>query len=94
MRLRGFYGKDLDGFEADLAILFGAGLADPDHATLDGIQFVVPGNDLDDLPALQPETAPEAEATLRAVNNQAGNTLGFRAEVDDHAGSLSRGSAF
>ena len=31
----------LEGFEADFAILFGAGFANPHDATADGVQFVV-----------------------------------------------------
>ena len=49
MRLRGIVRQDLDGFETDLAILLGTGFTDPDDAAADGIQFVIAGNDLDDL---------------------------------------------
>ena len=52
----------LKGFEADLAVLFGAGLADPNYATADGVQFIVAGDDLDELPALEPEAPTEAES--------------------------------
>lgn len=75
-RLRESYWKELDGFEAEFAVLFGAGFADPDDTTLNGIQFIVAGDDLDELTSLQPETAAEAEAALRTVNDKAGNTLG------------------
>ena len=76
--------EGLDGFEADLAILFGAGLADPDHAAADGIQFIIAGDDLDELTTFEPEAAPEAEALGRTVNNKAGNPLGMRSEVDNN----------
>lgn len=81
----------LKGFEADLTVLLGAGFADPHYATFDGIQFIVAGNNLNELAALQPESATEAEALGRAVHNEAGDALGVRAEIDDHAGSLSHG---
>ena len=42
---------NLEGFEADLAILFGAGFTDPHHAAADGVQLIVAGDDLDELPA-------------------------------------------
>jgi len=65
--------------EADFAVLLGAGFADPDHAAADSIQFIIAGYDLDELPALQPETAAEAETALRTVNDKAGNPLRLRA---------------
>lgn len=74
--------------------MFGAGFADPNYAAADGIQFIVARDDLNHLSGPQPETATEAEAPLRAVNDKTGNPLGVRAEVDDNAGSLSRDSAF
>jgi hypothetical protein len=81
----------LKGFEADLAFLLGAGFADPDHAAADGIQFVIARDDLDQLSAFEPEAASEAEALGRTVHNEAGNPARLRAEIDDHAGSLSHG---
>jgi hypothetical protein len=43
-------GSVLERFEADLAILFGARLTDPDYAATDGVQFIIAGDDLDELP--------------------------------------------
>lgn len=84
----------LHGFEADLAFLFGAGFADPDHAAADGIQFIVAGDDLDHLPSPEPEAASQAEALGRTIHNEAGNPVWLRAEINDYAGSLSHGDAF
>jgi len=78
----------LEGFEADLAILLGAGFADPDHAAAAGVQFVVAGNDLDELAASQPEAAAEAKPLGRTIHDEAGNPLRVGAEIDDHAGSF------
>ena len=78
----------LEGFEADLAILFGAGFADPDDATADGVQFVVAGDDLDELAGPQPEAAAEAKPLGRTIHDEAGDALRVGAEIDDHAGSF------
>ena len=84
----------LYGFEANLAILFGAGFADPDNATSDDIQLVVAGDDFDELSAPKPEAAPKAKSFRRTVHDEAGNTLRLRAEINDHASSLSHGGTF
>ena len=84
----------LDGFEADLAFLFGAGSADPNYATLDRVQFIVAGDDLDELPALEAETAPEAESFGGTVHHKAGNPLGLKAKINDYARSFSHGDTF
>ena len=84
----------LDGFEANLAFLFGTGFADPDHTATDGVQFIIAGDDLDHLPTLEPEAAPQAEALRRTVHNEAGNPMRLRTEVNHHAGSLSHGDTF
>lgn len=83
----------LDGFEADLAFLFRTGSADPDHAAADGVQFVVAGDDLDDLPAFQPEAAAEAETVGRTIHDEAGDALRLGAEVDDDTGAFFRDDA-
>ena len=58
----------LNGFEADLAILFGSRFAGPDHAAPDGIKLIVAGDDFDELPGPEPGAAPEAEAFGRTVH--------------------------
>jgi len=84
----------LEGFEADFAFLFGAGLANPDHAAPDGVEFVITRDDLDQLSGSQPGAAAETESLGRTVHNQAGDPLGVRAEVDDDTGSFSDSDAF
>ena len=84
----------LKGFEAELAFLFGSGLTDPDHATADGVEFIVARNDLDELARPQAKAAAKAESFGGAVHDQARNTLRLRAEVDDHTGSFSHGDTF
>jgi hypothetical protein len=74
--------------QSNLAFLLGPWPANPYDATADGVQLIVAGDDLDDLSALQAETAPEPEPVGRAVHNQAGNPLGMGTEVDNNAGSL------
>jgi hypothetical protein len=91
---QGLQGDLLEGFEADLAILFGARLTDPDDAAADGVQFIIAGDDLDELPGPQPEATAEAETFGGAVHDEAGNPLGVRAEVDDHTRSLFHGDTF
>lgn len=86
--------KLLEGFEADFAVLFGAGFADPNHAAADGIQLIVAGDDFDELAAFQPEAAPKTESLGRTVHDEAGDALWLRAEVDDYAGSFSQGNSF
>jgi hypothetical protein len=39
------------GLKAGLALLFGAGLADPNNTAMDGVQGIVVGDDLDRLSA-------------------------------------------
>ena len=68
----------LNGFEADLAILFGAGFSNPHHAAADGVEFVVAGDDLDKLPGPEPGAAPKAESLGRSIHDEAGNPLGVR----------------
>lgn len=84
----------LNGFEADLAVLFGAGFADPDHAAADGVEFIIAGDDLDKLPGAEPRAAPKAKPLGRPIHDEAGNTLRVRTEIDDDAGSFSQGNAF
>lgn len=94
MRLLGLRRKALEGFEADLAILFGARFADPDYTTFDGVQFIVAGDDFDELATFEPEAASETESIGRTVHDEAGDAVWLRAEIDDYAGTLSHDSAF
>lgn len=87
-------GLGLNGFEADLALLFGTGFADPNHAAADSIQFIVAWNDLDKLSAFEAEAASKTEPLGRPVHDKAGNPLGLRAEIYDHAGSLFHDDTF
>lgn len=85
--------RALDRFEADLAILFGARFANPDYAATDGVQFIVARDDFDELATFKPKAAPETESLWRPVDDEARDALWLRAEVDDHARSLSGGNS-
>jgi len=84
----------LNGFEADLAVLFGAGFADPNYAAADGVEFIITGDDLDKLPRPKSRAAPEAKPLGRPIHDEAGNTLWVRTEINDDTGSFSQGNAF
>ena len=77
----------LNGLDAYFTFLFGTCFADPDDTAANRVQLIA-WNDLDDLSALEMETASEPETFGRAIDNQAGNTLRMRPEVDDHTGTL------
>ena len=77
----------LHGLDAHLTFLFGACFADPDNAAANGVQLIA-WNDLDDLSALEMETASEPETFGRAIDTQAGNALRMGAEIDDYTGAF------
>src|SRR5690242_8094944 len=69
-------------------MLYGAGLADTDHAAAYGIQFVIVGDDIDEMITFESEAVTVAEDPGRTVDSNAGNPLVMRSEVDNNARPL------
>src|SRR6266404_1557291 len=83
-------GRSLHRFEADLACLLGVRLADPHHAASHGAKRVLVKDELDRLPASQPEISVQPEPAVRRIHDQTGNSRLVSFEVDDQAGALLR----
>src|SRR6266404_4484638 len=81
---------DLYRFQAGLAFLLGASFADPYHAASHGAKRVLVKDELDRLPASQPEISVQPEPALRGVDHQTGNSRLASFEVDNQAGALLR----
>ena len=77
----------LDGFQADFALLLGAGFADPDHATPLGAGRLFVEDKFDHLTTPQVETSTQPEAFFRGVKDEAGEPLRFAVQIDNQAGA-------
>src|SRR6266404_6293669 len=83
-------GRSLHRFQTGLACLLGVRLADPHHAASHGAKRVLVKDELDRLPASQPEISVQPEPALRGVDHQTGNSRLASFEVDNQAGALLR----
>jgi hypothetical protein len=82
--------EDLHRFEADLALLLGAGFADPYYTAAHRAQRVLVQDKFDYLSASQVEIPVEPESLFRGIDHQAGNPCLVSLEIDDQTGALLR----
>jgi hypothetical protein len=87
---RGWYPPASHRFQASFAFLLRARFADPHHAASHRAQRVLIQDQLDRLPASQPEISVQPEPALRGIHDQTRNSPLVSFEVDDQAGALPR----
>src|SRR5579864_8483669 len=85
--------RGLDPLHADLALLLGAGSADPHYGATQRAVGVVFEDQFDGLTTLQVKGPVQAEAVVGGIHHQAGNPLLVSIEVNDQAGALLCGGA-
>jgi hypothetical protein len=87
MAVQGQSADRLDGFQADFSFLFGASLADPDHAAALGAGPVFIEDKFDHLAAPKVESSAQPESVFRGIEDEAGEPLLVAGQIDYQAGA-------
>jgi hypothetical protein len=74
-------------FQADFAVVLGAGFADPDHAAALANGRVFIEDKFDHLAALNMETSAQPETYFREIEDEAGEPLLVAVQADDQVGA-------